>query len=295
MVVIDAHSHLLQGRHPSSERPQSLDDLDDVDVVGLLAGLDELGVEAVVTLAQEMTRVRDQWLGSNELAADLQQRLQGRFYGIAGFEPLTRWDQFNGQRFEQVRELVQSDRVQGLLITPPYGHFRLNDRRAYPFYQLAVEYDVPIYVHQGAMFGPPQNAPQYGGGLWTLDQVVVDLPDLRLNIEHMAWPWTEELLAIMAHGPNVTTDVTMLSMRPHLLAWHLTIAGDYGFLDRIFWGTDYVGQDSQAYLDQVRQELDFYQHRLNPILKGCGWPTLSAVHIEGLLGENIRRFLKLTL
>ena len=34
-------------------------------------------------------------------------------------------------------------------------------------------------------------------------------------------------------------------------------------------------------------------HRLNPILKGCGWPTLSTAHIEGLLGENIRRFLNL--
>jgi predicted TIM-barrel fold metal-dependent hydrolase len=294
MRVIDAHSHLLQGRHASSKRPRSLDDLNDVDMAELLAGLDNLGVEAVVTLAQEMTRVRDQWLGSNELAVDLQRRLQGRFLAIAGFEPLTRWDQFNGPRFEQVRELVQSGRVRGLLITPPYGHFRLNDRRAYPFYQMAVECDVPIYVHQGAMFGPPQNAPQYGGGLWTLDQVVVDFPGLRLNIEHMAWPWTEELLAIMAHGPNVYTDVTMLSMRPHLLAWHLTIAGDYGFLDRIFWGTDYVGQDSQVYLDQVRQELDFYQNRLNPLLKGCGWPTLSTAHIEGLLGENIQRFLKLT-
>jgi predicted TIM-barrel fold metal-dependent hydrolase len=274
-MVIDAHSHLLQGRHPVSDLAQSLDDLDDLNVAGLLAGLDQLGVEAVVTLAQEMARIRDQWLGSNSLAADLQERLEGRFFAIAGFEPVTRWDQFNAPRFEQVRELVRSGRVRGLLITPPYGHFQLNDRWAYPFYQLAVEYDVPVYVHQGAMFGPPENAPQYGGGLWTLDQVVVDFPDLRLNIEHMAWPWTEELLAI------------------HLLAWHLTIAGDYGFLDRIFWGTDYVGRDNEEYLETVRQELDFYRNRLNPILKGCGWPTLATAQIEGLLGDNIRRFLNL--
>jgi predicted TIM-barrel fold metal-dependent hydrolase len=257
-MVIDAHSHLLQGRHPVSDLPQSLDDLGDLNVAELLAGLDQLGVEAVVTLAQEMARIRDQWLGANSLAADLQERLEGRFFAIAGFEPVTRWDQFNAPRFEQVRELVRSRRVRGLLITPPYGHFQLNDR-----------------------------------WVWTLDQVVVDFPDLRLNIEHMAWPWTEELLAIMAHGPNVHTDVTMLSMRPHLLAWHLTIAGDYGFLDRIFWGTDYVGRDNEEYLETVRQELDFYRNRLNPMLKGCGWPTLSTAQIEGLLGDNIRRFLNL--
>jgi predicted TIM-barrel fold metal-dependent hydrolase len=290
-MVIDAHSHMLQGRHPCDQLPASLDDLGDVQIPELLAGLDELGVEAVVTLSQEMTRVRDEWLGSNDLAADLQTGLEGRFYAIAGFEPVTRSDQFNGPRFEQVRALVRSGSVRGLLITPPYGHFQLNDRRAYPFYQMAVEYDVPVYVHQAAMFGPPQNAPQYGARLWTLDQVVVDMPDLRLNIEHMAWPWTEELLAIMAHGPNVHTDVTMLSRRPHMLAWHLTMAGDYGFLDRVFWGTDYVGTDTRAYLEGVRQELDFYRHRLNPILKGCGWSVLSSAQIDGLLGGNIQRFL----
>ncbi len=70
MVVIDAHSHLLQGRHTSGDRPRSLDELGDVDVAHLLTGLDQLGVQAVVSLAQEMTRVRDQWLGSNELAVD---------------------------------------------------------------------------------------------------------------------------------------------------------------------------------------------------------------------------------
>ena len=292
-MVIDAHSHMLQGRHPCSDLPRSLDDLNDIDVHELLEGLDRLGVEVVVTLAQEMTRIRDEWLGSNDLAADLQKRLDGRFFGIAGFEPVTRSDQFNGPRFEQVRDLVKSGTVRGLLITPPYGHFQLNDRRAYPFYQMAVEHHVPIYVHQGAMFGPPESAPQYGGRLWTLDQVVVDFPDLRLNIEHMAWPWTEELLAIMAHGPNVHTDLTMLSQRPHMLAWHLTMAQDYGFLDRIFWGTDYVGRDNQTYLETVGQELDFYRNQLNPILQGCGWPTLSTEQIDGLLGENYQRFLDL--
>jgi predicted TIM-barrel fold metal-dependent hydrolase len=284
---------MFQGRHPCNDLPKSLDDIDDIDVHRLLAGLDQLGVEVVVTLAQEMTRIRGQWLGSNDLAADLQKRLNGRFIGMAGFEPITRSDQFNEPRFEQVRELVRSGSVQGLLITPPYGHFQLNDRRAYPFYQMAVEYNVPIYVHQGAMFGPPENAPQYGGNLWTLDQVVVDFPDLRLNIEHMAWPWTEELLAIMSHSPNVYTDLSVLSIRPHMLAWHLTMAGDYGFLDRIFWGTDYVGRDDKTYLENVRKELDFFRNQLNLILEGCGWPTLSTEQIDELLGENIRKFLRL--
>ena len=152
---------------------------------------------------------------------------------------------------------------------------------------------MPLFVHQGAQFGPVHLAPQSEARLWTLDQVVVDFPDLRLNIEHMAWPWAEDLLAIMAHGPNVHTDVSSLWRRPHILAWYLTMAADFGFLDRIFWGTDYCGSDLEGYLIAVRRELEFYQQELNPVLKRCGWPTLSAVQIDALCRDNVRNFLRL--
>ena len=76
-----------------------------------------------------------------------------------------------------------------------------------------------------------------------------------------------------------------------MLAWHLTMAADYGFLDRIFWGTDYVGIDSAEYLERAGKELDFFRNQLNAVLRRCGWPALSAEQIDGLLGENIRRFL----
>ena len=129
--------------------------------------MDECGVEVAVTLSQEMARVRGDWLGSNELAADLQRNYGGRFAGIASFEPLTPDGRFNGGRFEQVRAQLRAGDVRGLLITPPYGRFQLNDRRAYPFYQAAAEADAPVYIHlvQPAGSGarsstlPPASAP----------------------------------------------------------------------------------------------------------------------------------------
>ena len=49
-------------------------------------------------------------------------------------------------------------------------------------------------------------------------------------------------MAILAHGPNVRADLAVLSTRPHQLAWNLTMAGDYGFLDRVLWGAGHVGE-----------------------------------------------------
>ena len=290
-MIIDAHSHMLQDFHPCSELPQTFDDLENIDVDGLCKGLDAFGVENTLTLSQEMTRVRNDWLGSNELSADLQQRFEGRFTGIASFEPLTPAEQFNSPRFEQVRKLLRNRRVKGLLITPPYGNFQLNDRRAYPFYQLAVECDVPIYVHlvqPPDEWGEPFNPPKH---LCTLEQVVGDFPALRFNIEHMAQPRCEDLLELMAQHPNIWTDITKLLVNPQL-PHYLKTALEGGFLDRVFWGTDYVGSDAATYLEWIRTGIDFVRYQLNPLLKGHNFSPLKARHIDGLLGDNIRRFLR---
>ena len=45
--------------------------------------------------------------------------------------------------------------INGLLLTPPYGHYYSNDKRVYPFYEKAVELDIPIYFHHSHMFGAP--------------------------------------------------------------------------------------------------------------------------------------------
>jgi predicted TIM-barrel fold metal-dependent hydrolase len=290
-MIIDAHSHWPQGRHSVDRLPTCIEDLDGVEPDSLIATLDGLGIEKVVSLAQQMARVRDTWLGSNALARDLQARFPDRFLAFAAVEPITARNQFNAANFEEVRELLRTGAVSGLLITPPYGHFALSDRRAYPYFQMADELRVPIYVHQGAMFGPTENAPQFRSQLSHVDRVVVDFPNLRLNIEHMAWPWSDELLAIMAHAPNVHTDVCMLLGRPRMLAWNLTMAKEYGFLDRVFWGTDYVGTSNEEYEACVRREVQFLRSELNPILDQCGWPQLSEPEVEGLLAENVRRFL----
>ena len=85
--IIDAHSHLLQDAHPADNLQTSVGQAGDFQ--RLLAGMDELGLTHAVTQSQEMTRVRGQWLGSNELCADLQRCSGGSLLGLACFEPMT--------------------------------------------------------------------------------------------------------------------------------------------------------------------------------------------------------------
>ena len=293
-MIIDGHSHLFQVRWPCDNLPQSVDALGEVDWQALVTGLDEIGVEKVITLAQEMTRVWDAWLGSNELAADLQRKCPEQIIGVAGAEPLDRQDKFNAERLKEVETSVREHGLKGLLLTPPYGHYFANDKRVYPFYQKAVELDIPIYFHQAAQFGETVLAPMKYARPWLLDDIVIDFPNLRINVEHMGYPWTEELIAVMAHAPNVYTDISALFRRPTVLAWNLVLAKEYGVLNRVIYGTDYVGSDICHYLQQLKNEVEYCRVEINQTLKRSGWPTLTEEEIDGILGGNVARLLKIT-
>jgi predicted TIM-barrel fold metal-dependent hydrolase len=288
--VIDAHSHLWQGQAPEGSLKRSIKDLDR-DPRDLAGELDRLGVERVATFAQESTRVWRRWLGSNELAIDLQRHWPEVVMGVFGGEPLDEQDKLNVARLREFELAVREHRIHGLLFTPPYGHYYANDVRAYPFYKVAEDLAVPVlFHHSAAVWGEPVLCPMKFARPWLLDDLASDFPALRVLVEHMGHPWTEELLALMAHAPNFHTDISTLQRRPILLAWNLVMAREYGVLDRVMWGTDYVGEDHGEYAALVEREVHFVRHDLNAHLARSGWPVLSEDEVDGLLRRNAMRF-----
>ena len=206
--------------------------------------------------------------------------------------------QFVYLRLKEFKIAVKQHGIKGLLFTPPYGHFYANDKKVYPFYEAAVEFDVAIYFHHaggaGGGGGEACHAPLKYARPIILDDIVIDFPDLRINVEHMAYPWTEELLALMKHAPNTYTDIAQLLDRPTLLAWYLTMAKEYGVIDRVFWGSDYVGEDISEYFKIVQREIMWIKKGLNKTLKQSRWPTLSQEEINGLLSRNVKKLLKVS-
>jgi len=67
----------------------------------------------------------------------------------------------------------------------------------------------------------------------------MDFPDLKVIVEHLNYPWYEELFFMMASSPNVYADIAMTYDRPHILSWNLVKAREFGVLDRIMYASDY--------------------------------------------------------
>ncbi|MFC2098568.1 amidohydrolase family protein [Bacteroidota bacterium] len=297
IIMIDGHSHMLMGAGNPETNRRKVSELTEVDIPGFVGLLKQNGIEKVMTVVQETMRIWNEWTGNNDLIIDLQKEYPEVFYGIFGAEPFDENDVFNKERLKQFEKAASKDGIKGLWFGPPYSHFYANDKRVYPFYEIAVEYNVVVYFHHGGGIGggggPAVMAPVKYARPLVLDDIVIDFPDLKMNIEHLAYPWTEELYAIMKHAPNVYTDVCELFSRPTILAWYLMMAKEYGVIDRIIWGSDYDVYwyddfDFSRYFRKVESETSWIRNDLNKILSGSGWPNLTNEEIKGILYNNVK-------
>lgn len=295
MKIIDGHSHLYQKHATVGKLKKTVGDIEGFDIKQLLQRLDEIGVSQLQTMSQSMERIRGMWLGSNALSVALHQAAPEKIVSFAAAEPLDAQDRLNQAQLEELEDLVKHRGIKGLLLTPGYGHYYANDKRIYPFYQKAIELDIPIYFHHSHQFGPPRNCPLKYCQVTLLDDLTIDFPELRFDVEHMGYPWTEELLCIMARSPNVYTDFAMY-IEPYLgrgrrllLARNLAMAREYSVLDRVFYGSDYVGESVDEYIDLLRRELAYIQDGLNHGLTMQGFTPLTPAEIQGFLAGNVRR------
>ncbi len=294
-MIIDAHAHLLQASNFDRETWQELkmpfpEDTPVEEFVGWLA---DAKVDKAIVMGQDMTRIWHSSCGEEHIL-DATKLYPDRLIGFASVEPIDSHNRLNVLGLEYFEKAVGEKGFKGLLLTPPYGQYYSNDRRVYPFYELAQKIGVVVQFHHSAQLGPPILAPHKYANLDLLNDVLIDFPNLRINIEHLGYPWYEQLFILMASDPNVYADMAMLYDRPLLLTWNLEIAKEYGVINRIMYGSDYWVAGQGVFSDRPGQDMirwiNLIKDGLNRIARKAGWPLFSSKEIEGLLGENAGRF-----
>jgi uncharacterized protein len=120
-----------------------------------------------------------------------------------------------------------------------------NDPRMEPIYALAEELDVPLALHMhpgppgATSIGFPKIRPSLGNPL-LLEEVLVRHPKMRLYIMHAAWPFLDELIALMNAYPQVHVDVGVIDWtKPRKeFARYLRGLVEAGYGKRIMFGSD---------------------------------------------------------
>jgi uncharacterized protein len=160
--------------------------------------MDHTGVDVVLVPSVKM-RAHDGgrmvWAIPDEEVAALAAAAPGRIFGLCGINPT--------EGMDGVRRLERCVRdgpfIGAHLHTYGFG-IPLNHRRYYPYYAKCIELDVPIVMQVGHS---AELMPSHLGRPILVDEVALDMPELKLVAAHTGWPWVEELIALAWKHRNV--------------------------------------------------------------------------------------------
>jgi predicted TIM-barrel fold metal-dependent hydrolase len=189
----------------------------------------------------------------------------------------------------EVEYLVKNKNCKMVKMYTPEDTY-IDDKQLWPFYKKVSDLGVPIALHTGWCWVPP-NLSKYCL-TWQLDEVATTFPDLKIVAYHAGWPSYHEMNMIAAVHPNVYVGLSVL------LSWCITaprraaeIIGEavqFASADKVVWGTDYCNSDimikyaAEGFRDfQIPKDLQ----------EGYGFSPLSEEDKKKIFGLNMAKLL----
>lgn len=199
----------------------------------------------------------------------------GRFLaGGAVFDPLRADTAELRVEFDAGRLQVMGE------IGTQYRGYPPDDPANEPFFALAEELGVPTLVHVEGVAGASASFRISHGHPERVQEVLAKHPNLRLWLENAAYPFLDEVIALMYRYPEVYADVSTITwIIPRAEFWrYLKALVDAGLGNRLMWGSDQMnwpGTIDRA-LEAIREA-----------------PFLSESQKRDILYNNAVRFLRL--
>jgi len=156
----------------------------------------------------------------------------GRFVGAAGYDPF--------RIEESLQDIEKSVKEYGFKFV--YAHpitfgIPFNDKKMYPLYGLCNYLGIPVSMQVGHSAEP---LPSWVGNPMSIDEVVMDFPNLKLNLSHTGFPWIKEWIDLIWKHPNVYGDIAAYmpkGLDPEYLKF---MSGSRG-RSKVMWGTNGLG------------------------------------------------------
>jgi predicted TIM-barrel fold metal-dependent hydrolase len=193
-----------------------------------IADMDEAGIALSVVVAVD-AETRWNYRVSNESVAEAVAAYPERLIGFASVDP----NKGETARRE-LRRAVEELGLRGLKLLPHLLELRPNDPQMYPVYEEAASLGIPVLLHSGTQFHAGTKL-KYCRPI-DVDEVAVDLPDLKLIVAHFGWPWYEEAMAVVQRNRNVYFNIAGWAPR-HIPAFVIS------YMDRVLNKKCLLGSD----------------------------------------------------
>lgn len=197
MKILDAHTH-LSGSETGESAEGILACLDacDVDIAFVFAPL--LDVHSWELSDEHLDDIRKH----NDYCADLCSQSPERLYGFCVLNPAPELAGGSVTRaaklmVEEVRRCYHDLGLRGVKMIPT--HWYPNDPHLIPLYQEIAELGMYVVFHTGIFMDGQQGSycrPTYFEG-------IRQVPELKVQLAHLSWPWVDECIAVLDMESNI--------------------------------------------------------------------------------------------
>lgn len=206
---------------------------------------------------------------SNQSVADAVRRYSSRLIGFAGIDPT------DDDCLDEICAAQDELRLKGVTLSPALQDFHPADSRAVRVYAECARRGLPILIDHSPR--NPAAKMEYARPL-LFDEVARDLPELRLVIAHIGYPWIDETIALLGKHRNVYANVAGLLARPWLSYNALLAAHEYGVTEKLLFGSDFPHRSPAACIEAL--------YSLNQIAGGTSLATIPREQLRGIVERD---------
>lgn len=176
---------------------------------------------------------KSRYLGTeipNHFVAEYVRRYSDKLIGFAGIDPtVSGWA-------DELAIAQEELGLRGVVVSPPLQDFHPTDTRAMRLYEACLERRMPVlFEHHHRN---PAAKLEYARPV-LIDEIARELPELRIVISQMGYPWVDETVVLLAKHPCVFADIAGLLPAPWRSYNALLAAYEQGVMDKLLFGSDY--------------------------------------------------------
>ena len=209
-----------------------------------------------------------------EAVMELVEKYPDRLLGFTSIDPM------RADAVELLKKQVSKYEVKGVKLNPALQGFNPLDNKVLEFLKKCMELELPVLVHTGHVWTERDNVEYVNPLIW--DRIATLIPDLKIILAHMGFPWLWETFIVLTRHKNVYTDISNVytgSPMEHL-KYILTEALPRRIIERFL-------------SDKVIFGSDYPRIEINKMAEALDRLDIDSQVKERIYGLNLRKVVKL--
>ena len=206
-----------------------------------------------------------------ELISKYVNQFPDRLLGVAGIDPTNL-----AEAIEELHRAHSEFGMRAITVSPAAQDFHPADSRAMQVFGEAARLKKPVFVHQGIHFSSASKMQFARPSL--LDEVARDLPNLKIVIAHLGYPWIDECIVLLGKHPNVFADISSILHRSWQAYNALLSAYQYGVMDKLLFGSDFPYTQAAKAIESL--------YRINQLVTGTNLPTIPRQFLASIVERD---------